>query len=90
MVYCKPMGMDGTFMEDIAQLSLLNVPWPISILKCNQRLDEMLSGERLDITLKDPYTKDNLVMLLNAMPLFEFEICFSEGCYLLSIRKRYA
>jgi len=77
-------------MEKTRQLSLVDLPWPLSILKCNQRIVEMVPGERLDVTVKESATKVNLVILLKTMADYEFDICFSHGCYRLSIRKRQA
>ena len=79
--------MDGRNMENTTRMSLSDIPWPISILKCNQRLEEMRCGECLEITLDDPHTKDNLVMLLNALSDFTFELGRSGAGFLLMIRK---
>ncbi len=77
-------------MGEIRQLSLVDLPWPLSILKCNQRMVEMAPGEGLDVTVKEIATKENLVILLKTMTDYKFDICFSHGCYRLSIRKRQA
>lgn len=77
------MGKDG-------QLNLVNLPWPLSILKCNQQMVEMVPGERLDVTVKENATKENLVILLKKMREYEFDIGFSHGRYRLSIKKRQA
>ena len=77
-------------MGNDEQLNLVNLPWPLSILKCNRQMVEMVPGERLDVTVKESATKDNLVKLLKTMRGYEFEVCFSHGCYRLSIRKRSA
>jgi len=77
------MGKDG-------QLNLVNLPWPLSILKCNQQMVEMVPGERLDVTVRESATKENLVKLLRTMREYEFDVCSSHGCYRLSIRKRRA
>ena len=69
------------------KLNLVDVPWPISILKCNRRLDEMLPGEQLLVTLKDAGTMDNLTLLLSAMPDYEFGICNTKGCFSMQIKK---
>lgn len=49
---------------------------------------EMPAGERLDVTVKDPFIKDNLALLLNAMSDFEFEIRYADECFRLSITRR--
>ena len=69
-------------------LNLVDVPWPMSILKCNQRVDAMRSGEQMTVALKDADTKENLVLLLNALPDVEWEVCENGGCILLNIKKR--
>ena len=84
----EPSGHEGN--GETIQLSLVDVPWPISILKCNQQLIQMPVGAHLDVTLKDPFIKDNLVLLLNAMPGFAFDVRFADECFCLSITKRTA
>jgi len=79
---------NGSIMGDATQLSLLDVPWPISILKCNQRLMEMPAGEQLDVILKDPFIKDNLVLLLNTMDDFEFDIRRVDEGFCLCVTRR--
>ena len=81
------MGMSRLIMERQTKLSLVDVPWPISILKCNQRLYEMLPGQQLLVTLKDADTMENLALLLSAMPGYEFNICKTKGCFSMQIKK---
>jgi len=87
---CVNETSDHEVMGETIQLTLVDVPWPISILKCNQQLVQMPVGAHLDVTLKDPFIKDNLVLLLNAMPGFAFEVRFVDECFCLGITKRTA
>ncbi len=42
----------------------------------------------MTVALKDADTKENLVLLLNALPDVEWEVCENGGCILLNIKKR--
>lgn len=70
------------------KLSLVDIPWPISILKCNRCLEEMRPGERLVVTLTDDETRENLVMLLRATADCEFDVSDCPQGYLFNIKKR--
>lgn len=75
-------------MGSITELRLVDIPWPISILKCNRFLDEMQPGEHLVVTLTDAETKENLVMLLRATADCEFVVSDCPEGYLFHIKKR--
>ena len=75
-------------MKRTTKLSLLDVPWPVNILTCKRRLEKMRPGEKLLVSLTDPDAKENLVMLLKAAQDCAFSVSDSEGCYLLTIKKR--
>jgi TusA-related sulfurtransferase len=68
-------------------LSLEHIPWPISVLKCNQQVDTLRPGDELIVTLTDPATVDNLVMLLGTMKEFDFSTCRLDRTFELRIRR---
>ena len=70
------------------KLNLVGIPWPISILKCSRRVDEMLPGEQMTVALKDADTKDNIVMLLRTIPDVAFDVCETAECFFMNIQKR--
>lgn len=74
-------------MNQTTKLDLVNAPWPISILKCNQHVDAMQAGDRLVVTLKDSGVKDNLVLLLTALTDVEFRVRNIANGYCLEIVK---
>ena len=74
-------------IEKMPSLDLVNVPWPICVLKCNGKVGEMKPGDTLKVTLKDPGVKDNLVLLLNALQNLQFEFQNTTDGYLLHIKK---
>jgi TusA-related sulfurtransferase len=69
------------------QLNLIDIPWPVSILRCNRCLNKMLSGERLRVLLNDPHAKDNLTLLLNALDGYTFSLEKVREGFLLRIMK---
>ena len=75
------------YMEQTTTLDLFNVPWPISGLKCNQQVDAMQVGDRLMVTLKDSGVRDNLVLLLTALPDVDFRVHNAADGYCLEIVK---
>jgi TusA-related sulfurtransferase len=56
------------------RLNLIDIPWPLSILRCNRCLSEMAPGECLDVLLNDPDAKDNLTLLLTALDGYTFSL----------------
>lgn len=74
-------------MGDRETLNLIGIPWPLSILKCNRRLNEMPPGGRLRVRLNDPDAKDNLTLLLNALDGYGFSVAENQEIFLLDIRR---
>ena len=79
---------DGANMTHVSELNLVNISWPISILKCSKRVDMMVPGEQLVVSLKNSDTMESLVTLLKTMPEVEYDIRRVEGCYLLRVVRR--
>lgn len=50
------------------RLDLADIPWPVSILKCNSLLDVMAPGDAMDVMMNDGDVFKNLVLLLGALP----------------------
>lgn len=61
-------------MGHLATLDLGCTPWPASLLKCNDRIAKMRSGDRLVVTLQDGDTVQNLRVLLHRTPGLTFRI----------------
>lgn len=74
-------------MGKMSSMDLVNVPWPICILKCNRKIDEMKPGDTLNVTLVDARVRDNLVLLLNALSGLQFKFQNTVDGYLLQIKK---
>jgi len=72
-------------MAHVSELNLVDISWPISILKCSRRVDMMVPGEKLVVSLKNADTMESLVTLLKTMPEFEYDIHRAEGCFLLKV-----
>lgn len=68
-------------------LQLIGIPWPISILKCKQRIDQMQPGDHVIITIEDLETHKNIQMLLNSMPDLKFVSNDSNGHYSIHVHK---
>jgi TusA-related sulfurtransferase len=70
------------------EINLVGVPWPLSLLKCDKVLNDMSPGESLTAILDDPLLKEDLLLLLDAMPEATVEVAqFGNRCE-LKIEKR--
>ena len=72
-------GTDGQKWKDTAMgrlvtMDLDNTPWPASILKCNEGITTMRSGDRLVATLKDTDALQTLRILLQRTPGITFRV----------------
>ena len=76
---------NGARMTHVSKLNLVDISWPISILKCSQRVDMMVPGEQLVVSLKNTDTLDSLVTLLETMPDFDYDVRQADGCFLLTV-----
>ncbi len=68
-------------------INLTDIPWPVSLLRCNQCLGKMRPGDERIIILEDVSLKDNLILLFNAMPELSFQVRESRGVYHMNIKK---
>jgi TusA-related sulfurtransferase len=69
------------------ELSLIDIPWPLSVLRCNRSLNEMLPGDHLKVRLNDPDAKDNLTLLLNALDGYTYTLEGVREGFLLRIAR---
>ncbi len=51
-------------MPSRSEISLLNIEWPTSLLKCNSELIRMEGGDILDVLLDDPDVARNLLLII--------------------------
>jgi TusA-related sulfurtransferase len=75
------------WMNKIARIDLSGVPWPLNVLKCYQHAGKMQSGDKMVISLRDNEVKENLVLLLNAMPELRFEVSASGPGFVIKVIK---
>lgn len=61
-------------MGKIVNIDLDDTPWPASILKCNEKLEELGHGDRLVATLRDADAVHTLRIILNHTPGLIFRI----------------
>jgi hypothetical protein len=77
-------------MSKIYKINLIDVPWPINLLKCSMRTDAMRPGDELDVLLEDKEVKNSLILLLNALPELTFNVSTVGRCYSIHIKKHAA
>jgi TusA-related sulfurtransferase len=83
----KIKATGGLTMGRTEQLNLIDIPWPLSILRCNCWLNKMLPGAGLRVLLNDPHAKDNLTLLLNALDGYTFTLDKVQEGFLLRITR---
>lgn len=71
----------------IFKINLVDIPWPGSILKCNQLVNDMQNGDMLVATLKDKNVKENLVLLLGGLSDVKYRVQGTEGDYQFKVKK---
>jgi TusA-related sulfurtransferase len=81
------MEIKSADMGRHSTLFLEELPWPISILKCNQQVAALSPGDELRAKVKDKDTVDNLVLLLRATKACEFTIRATKDGFVLNIKK---
>lgn len=72
-------------MKDVTTLDLVDVSWPISILKCSNRVDRMRPGEHMVVTVKDSDTRDSIVGLLGTLPEYDVTVRRTDECLLVTV-----
>jgi len=78
----------GADMPSTSELSLINVDWPGSLLKCNRELHCMKKGDTLNIILNDPEIARPLMLVINRAENLNAEINERKGHILISVDKR--
>ncbi|MEJ2640216.1 MAG: hypothetical protein P8010_11625 [Desulfosarcinaceae bacterium] len=68
-------------------LNLIDIPWPLSILRCSHCMNEMAPGACLCVLLNDPDAKDSLTLLLNALDGYTFSLEEVGEVFLLRIAR---
>jgi hypothetical protein len=67
--------------------NLVNVPWPVNLLRFSGITNEMQTGDELIISVKGDDIKNSLLLILNAMPDFEFDVSCSGPTYNVHVIK---
>lgn len=65
-----------------------NLPWPANVLKFNQLVGEMQTGDDMVVTIKDVDVVGNLQLLLGSLPDLQFEILRTASDYRIRVIKR--
>ena len=74
-------------MRKVTRINLIGVPWPVNLLKCSRYTDAMQPGEKIVISLEDEDVRDNMVLILKAMPGITFDVCTKADCYKIRVVK---
>ena len=70
------------------RINLADIPWPVSILKCNQMLDALEPDEVLDLTLTDGDVFKNLMLLFGSLPDTELLARHTDAGYEVQLTKK--
>lgn len=74
-------------MNKTAKLNLLNLPWPVNLLKCHQYISGMQPGDELLISVKQEDVKNSLIMLLNAISGLSFDVSAEGPGFIIRVTK---
>ena len=69
------------------KVNLIGVPWPSNLLQCSKQTKAMRPGDELIISLRDKDVKENLILILNALPELTFSISDSGHCTIINVKK---
>ncbi len=74
-------------MSDIKELNLVGVIEPICLLKCQNELAKLNSGDRLDVLIQDPVVIEDLKKILGPSPNEIITVSQEKDCFRVRIRK---
>jgi hypothetical protein len=68
-------------------IQLDDIPWPVSVLKFNQALHDLQSGDGMTATVKDADVVGNLQLLLDSQPDLRFTVDQTDSDYRIQVTK---
>ncbi len=74
-------------MRKKTKIDLIDVPWPVNLLKCHRYTGEMQPGDEMVIIVKGEDVKDSLLLILHAMPELSFGVSAIGSGYAIDITK---
>ena len=76
---CHPIDM---------RMDLDALPWPINVLKFNQAIRNIATGDSIVVTIDDADVVDNLQQLLCSLPELDFEVNKRDARYRIRVSRR--
>ena len=70
------------------QINLENLPWPVNVLKFNQAVYDMQSGDDMLATVNDSDVVGNLQQLLNSQAEVDYDVFQTHTDYRIRVTKR--
>ena len=70
------------------KLDIQDIDWPISILNCKKEVNQMKTGEQIEVLVKDIDVVNNLVALIEQLSDHSIEKLRENSHYRLIIKKR--
>ena len=52
-------------MSSASEINLIDIGWPVSLLKCNNELIRMKHGDKLDVLVDDPEVANALMLIID-------------------------
>ncbi len=74
-------------MPTIRNIDIRGIEWPICILNCKKEVDQMRTGERIDVFVDDIDVVNNLITLLKQISGYSIEKQQTNQHYRLIIKK---
>jgi TusA-related sulfurtransferase len=71
----------------IRKIDIRNVDWPVCILNCKNELNQMKSGETMEVIVQDTDVVNNLITLIEQLPDLQIEKYKDNKYHKLIIKK---
>jgi TusA-related sulfurtransferase len=69
------------------EMNLTEIAWPLSVLQCNEALNQLQPGEELNLTVRDPGVIANIVLLIKSREDLRFQQFRQSGSHRLMIHR---
>ncbi len=74
-------------MSSVFEMNLIDIEWPISLLKCNSELARMKHGDKLNVLVDDPEVADSLMLIIDRSEEHSARILEQKGHFRIAITR---
>ena len=74
-------------MSSASEISLIDIGWPVSLLKCNSELIRMEPGDKLDVLVDDSEVAEALMLIIDHSEDHSARLLEQNGHYRIAITR---